>query len=213
MQDVYNVLPSLLEGLINTIKIFLLTLSLSIPLGIITALIRLSSKKGLEITVRLYIWIMRGTPLLLQIVFIYFGLPIIGVSLNRFTAVIIAFVINYGAYFAEIFRSGISSIDKGQYEGARVLGLNPIQTFRRIILPQTVKRVLPPVANETITLVKDTALVYVVGIGELLRAAKIASNRDATLIPLVTAALMYLILTAILSKVFGRYEEKYAYYR
>lgn len=213
MNYVYEVLPALVEGLINTVKIFSLTLILSLPLGILTALIRLSKFKMFEFIARLYIWIMRGTPLLLQIVFIYFGLPIFGISFDRFTAVIIALVINYGAYFGEIFRSGIISIDIGQEEGAKVLGLNPIQIFFRIILPQTKKRVLPPVANETITLVKDTALVYVVGIGELLRAAKIAANRDATLVPLVVAAVIYLFLTAVLSKGFGRLEKKYAYYR
>jgi len=213
MDYVLNILPSLLEGLISTVNIFLITLLISIPIGIITALFRLSKIKILSISARLYIWIMRGTPLLLQIVFIYFGFPIIGITLDRFVAVIIALVINFGAYFGEIFRSGISSIDIGQLEAGRVLGLNNIQIFFKIILPQALKRVLPPVANETITLVKDTALVYVVGIGELLRAAKIASNRDATLIPLIAAAIMYLLLTAILSNVFSKLEEKYAYYR
>lgn len=213
MEYIYNILPSLLEGAINTIKIFSITLAASIPLGIIIALLRLSKVKVLEFITRVYIWIMRGTPLLLQIVFIYFGLPIIGITLDRFTAVIIAFFINYGAYFAEIFRSGIDSIDEGQKEGAKVLGLNSIQTFFRIILPQVVKRVLPTVANETITLIKDTSLVYVVGIGELLRAAKIASNRDATLIPLISAAIIYLLLTALLSRLFNRLEKKYNYYR
>lgn len=213
MDYILNILPSLLEGLVSTVKIFVITLIFSIPIGIVTALFRLSKIKILSLISRFYIWVMRGTPLLLQIVFIYFGFPIIGITLDRFIAVIIALVINFGAYYGEIFRSGISGIDIGQIEAAKVLGLNNIQIFFKIILPQAIKRVLPPVANETITLIKDTALVYVVGIGELLRAAKIASNRDATLIPLITAAIMYLFLTAILSNIFSKLEEKYAYYR
>lgn len=213
MDYILNILPSLLEGLLSTVKIFVITLVLSIPIGIITALLKLSKIKMFSVIATLYIWIMRGTPLLLQIVFIYFGFPIIGITLDRFLAIIIALVINFGAYYGEIFRSGISSIDIGQIEAGRVLGFNKMQIFFKIILPQAIKRVLPSVANETITLIKDTALVYVVGIGELLRAAKIASNRDATLVPLIAAAVMYLVLTAILSKTFSKLEERYAYYR
>lgn len=209
---VMTLMPSMLEGLGTTLKVFIITLVLSLPLGIIVSLARLSKLKVLRGISQGYILLMRGTPLLLQLVFIFFGLPIIGITFDRFTAAIIAFVFNYGAYFAEIFRAGIESIDKGQYEAAEVLGLSHYKTFMRIILPQVIKRVLPPVTNEVITLVKDTALVYVVGIDELLRVGKIASNRDASLAPLVVVVFFYLVLTAILTKVFKKLEDKYAYY-
>ncbi len=211
----WTLLPAMLSGLGITLKIFSLTLVFSIPLGILVALGRLSKIKPLVAVIKLYIWVMRGTPLLLQIIFIYFGLglPTVGIQLERFTAAMIAFVLNYAAYFAEIFRGGIESIDKGQYEAAKVLGFSPVKTFTRIILPQMFKIVLPSVANEVITLVKDTALVYVVGLGELLRAGRIASNRDASLVPLVVVGVFYLALTAILTKVFQKIEKRYAYYQ
>jgi polar amino acid transport system permease protein len=213
MTYIYNLMPSMFEGLTITLQVFLITLIFSLPLGVIAALARLSKIKPLVWVTGLYIWIMRGTPLLLQLVFIFFGLPVAGLTFNRLTAALIAFVLNYGAYFAEIFRGGIESIDKGQYEAAHVLGLSPYKTFTRIILPQVIKRVLPSVANEVITLVKDTSLVYVVGLGELLRAGKIASNRDASLMPLVVVAACYLALTAVLTKGFKISENKYSYYQ
>ncbi|MEQ8196643.1 MAG: amino acid ABC transporter permease [Clostridiaceae bacterium] len=212
MSYVTNLLPSLVEGLITTLKIFIVTLALSLPLGVIVALGRLSKIKIINKIAQGYIWIMRGTPLLLQIVFIFFGLPVIGITFERFPAALLAFVLNYGAYYGEIFRAGIESIDKGQYEASEVLGMSNSQTFFRIVLPQMIKRVLPPVSNEVITLIKDTALVYVVGLDELLRVAKIASNRDASLVPLVVVAVFYLLLTAILTKVFQMLEKKYSYY-
>ncbi|WP_055669484.1 amino acid ABC transporter permease [Desnuesiella massiliensis] len=213
MNYLTGLLPSLMEGLITTFKIFFITLSISLPLGVIVALGRLSKIRLLSLFTGIYIWIMRGTPLLLQLIFIFFGLPIIGITFDRFPAAIIAFVLNYGAYFGEIFRAGIQSIDKGQYEATEVLGLSHKQTFFRIILPQMIKRVLPPISNEVITLIKDTALVYVVGLDELLRAAKIASNRDASLTPLVAVAVFYLLLTAVLTGVFKKLEDNYAYYQ
>ena len=161
----------------------------------------------------IYILIMRGTPLLLQIIFIFFGLPIVGISIDRMPAAILAFTLNYGAYFAEIFRAGIGSIDQGQYEGAEVLGLSKRDTFFRIILPQGFKRVLPPVANEIITLVKDTALVYAVGFDDLLKIGKTATNRDATLMPLVLVAVIYLVLIFVLSKILAYVEKKFDYYK
>lgn len=210
-----TLMPAMLSGLEVTLKIFFLTLVFSIPLGILVAVGRLSKIKPLVAVIQVYIWIMRGTPLLLQLIFIYFGLglPTVGLQLERFTAALIAFVLNYAAYFAEIFRGGIESIDKGQYEAAKVLGFSPVQTFMRIVLPQVVKIVLPSVANEVITLVKDTALVYVVGLGELLRAGRIASSRDVSLVPFVVVGVFYLALTAILTKVFQQIEKRYAYYQ
>lgn len=212
MEYTITLMPSMLSGLLTTFNIFAITIILSIPLGILAALARLSKIKPLIKFTEFYILIMRGTPLLLQIVFIFFGLPLIGITFNRYSACLFAFILNYGAYFGEIFRSGIESIDKGQYEAAAVLSIKPYKTFIRIILPQTIKRVLPPVANEVITLVKDTSLVYIVGLGELLRAGKIASNRDASLIPLIIVAIFYLLLTSILTKIFKNLEKKYSYY-
>jgi polar amino acid transport system permease protein len=213
IEYIIGLLPAMFSGLNITLRIFSLTLLFSIPLGILVAVGRLSKIKPLVAVMQFYIWIMRGTPLLLQIIFIYFGLPIVGITFDRFTAAILAFILNYAAYFGEIFRGGIASIDKGQYEAAKVLGFTPVKTFTRIILPQMLKIVLPSVANEVITLVKDTALVYVVGLGELLRAGKIASNRDASLVPLVMVGVFYLALTAILTKTFQVLEKRCAYYQ
>ncbi len=212
MQMIVELMPQFLTGLSMTLKVFLITIIFSIPLGIITAIGRLSKIKIIARVTELYIWIMRGTPLLLQIVFIYFGLPIIGMKFDRFVAIIIAFVLNYGAYFGEIFRGGISSINQGQYEGAEVLGLSKINTFFRIIFPQAIKRIIPEVSNEIITVVKDTSLVYIVGLDELLRVAKIASNREASLIQLLVAGMIYLIIIGILTKILRNVEEKYNYY-
>jgi polar amino acid transport system permease protein len=210
---IIRLMPSMLSGLQTTLEIFAITLIVSIPLGILVAIGRQSKIKPLVAVLQVYIWVMRGTPLLLQIVFIFFGLPIIGITFDRYPAALIAFILNYAAYFGEIFRGGIESIDKGQYDAAKVLGFTPAKTFKRIILPQMIKIVLPSIANEVITLVKDTALVYVVGLGELLRAGKIASNRDASLTPLVMVGVLYLVLTALLTVVFQKLEEKYAYYQ
>lgn len=212
MNDILNLMPQILEGLKVTLQVFAVTLAFSIPLGIVVALGRLCNIKIISGLAGFYILIMRGTPLLLQIVFIFFGLPIVGITFDRFPAASIAFVLNYGAYFGEIFRAGISSIDVGQYEGAEVLGLSKTQTFFRIILPQAIKRILPAVSNEVITLVKDTALVYVVGLDELLRVGKIASNRDASLIPLLVIGIIYLILVGIFTKVFEKFEKRLSYY-
>ncbi|WP_048601671.1 amino acid ABC transporter permease [Rubeoparvulum massiliense] len=213
MDYIITLMPALLSGLVTTLQVFFITLVLSIPLGILVAIGRLSKFKPLVALLQFYIWIMRGTPLLLQIVFIFFGLPIVGITVERFPAVIVAFSLNYAAYFGEIFRGGIAAIDKGQYEAAKVLGFTPTKTFFKIILPQMMKIVLPSVANEVITLVKDTALVYVVGLGDLLRAGKIASNRDASLTPLVMVGIFYLGLTAILTSLFKKLEKRHAYYQ
>ena len=208
-----TMLPQMMEGLKVTLEVFVLTLVLSVPLGVIVALCRLSKVKALSKVMEIYILIMRGTPLLLQIIFIFFGLPIVGVKIDRMPSAILAFTLNYGAYFAEIFRAGIASIDEGQYEGAEVLGLSKMDTFFRIIMPQAFKRVLPPVANEMITLVKDTALVYAVGFDDLLKIGKTATNRDATLMPLVLVAVIYLLLIFVLSKMLSYVEQKFDYYK
>lgn len=209
---IYGLLPAMLDGVAMTLKIFIITLTLSIPLGIILALLKNSKILIISKLVGSYIWVMRGTPLMLQIVFIFFGLPVININLDRFFAVILAFVLNYGAYFGEIFRGGINSIGRGQYEAAMVLGFNKYETLRKIILPQTIKKVLPSLGNEVITLIKDTSLVYIVGLGELLRAGKIASNRDVSLLPLFIVALIYLILTGTMTLLFNRLEAGQSYY-
>ncbi|WP_332527300.1 amino acid ABC transporter permease, partial [Niameybacter sp.] len=208
-----KLMPQVIEGLGVTLQLFGLTLLFSIPLGIVIALGRVSRFKILNKITSCYILILRGTPLLLQIVFVFFGLPLIGITFDRLPAALVAFSLNYAAYFAEIFRSGIASIDKGQYEGAEVLGLSSMETFFRIIFPQAIKRVLPPVGNEVVTLVKDTALVYILGLDELLKVGKIACNRDASLLPLVIIAVVYLLLTGVLSKIMTILEKKYAYYQ
>lgn len=201
----------MMEGLVSTLKIFGLTLIFSLPLGIMVALCRLSKLKSVRSIIQFYTWVMRGTPLLLQLVFIFFGLPVIGVTFNRLEAVLVAFVLNYGAYYGEIFRCGIEAVDRGQYEAAAALGLNSFKTFRFIVFPQMMKVVLPSIANEVITLVKDTSLIYVVGLSELLKVGKIASNRDASLVPLVVVGVIYLVLTAVLTKIFASCEKRYSY--
>ena len=213
LKDIVNytgtLFPQVLEGLKVTMEIFLLTLILSIPLGVLVALGRLSKIKIINKLTGFYVLIMRGTPLLLQIVFIFFGLPNLNIVIDRFPAAIIAFTLNYAAYFGEIFRAGISSVDIGQNEASQVLGLSKKDTFFRIILPQAFKIILPPIANEIVTLVKDTALVYVIGIDELLRVGKIACNRDSSLLPLLIIGIVYLILIGIFTKIFDKIEKKY----
>ncbi|AGF54917.1 MULTISPECIES: amino acid ABC transporter permease [Clostridium] len=212
MSYILEIMPQVLEGLKVTLEIFALTLILSIPLGVVIAVMRTSKALIVNKISEVYILIMRGTPLLLQIIVIFFGLPMVGITFDRFPAAILAFVLNYGAYFGEIFRAGIASIDDGQVEGAKVLGLSSKDTFFRIILPQAFKRVIPPVANEITTLVKDTSLVYVLGMDELLKIGKTAANRDVSLVPLLIVGVVYLIVIAILSQVLKKVEEKYDYY-
>ena len=215
MNYVIQIMGPLLEGTGVTLQVFLITFVLAVPLGLSLALLRVSGFAVVGGLVNGYIWLMRGTPLMLQMLFIYFALPfvpLIGVRLPDFTAAIVAFVLNYAAYFAEIFRAGIQSIDRGQYEGARVLGLSYTQTMRRIVLPQVFKRILPPMSNETITLVKDTSLIYVLAMNDLLRAARGIVQRDFTTTPFVVAAAFYLVMTLVLTLAFQHLEKKYAVY-
>ncbi len=215
MDYVLRILGPLVEGAGVTLQVFAITLALAVPLGLALALVRISRFKVLSGFVNGYIWLMRGTPLMLQMLFIYFALPfvpVIGIRLPDFPAAILAFVLNYAAYFAEIFRAGIQSVDRGQYEGARVLGMTYAQTMRRIVLPQMVKRILPPMSNETITLVKDTSLIYVLAMNDLLRAARGIVQRDFTTTPFVVAAAFYLAMTLVLTLAFQRLEKKYRAY-
>lgn len=181
------------EGFLVTVEIFALTLLFSLPLGMLVAFGRMSRCKIVKLIAKLYISVMRGTPLMLQIIVVYFG-PYYMFRLKmgigyRFPAVIIAFVINYAAYFAEIYRSGIESMPKGQYEAAEVLGYSKAQTFVRIILPQVIKRVLPSITNETITLVKDTSLAFTISIAEMFTVAKQIGAAQTSVVPLLAAGI------------------------
>ena len=215
MDYILSIIGPLAEGSLVTLKLFLITLTLAVPLGLALALIRISNQRAASHAVNGYIWLMRGTPLMLQLLFVYYALPFlpwVGIRLPDFPAAILAFTLNYAAYFAEIFRAGIQSIDRGQYEGARVLGFSYGQTMRRIVLPQVVKRILPPMSNETITLVKDTSLIYVLALNDLLRAARGIVQRDFTITPFVVAAAFYLFMTLVLTWFFQRLEKRHAVY-
>ncbi|MDD6385084.1 MAG: amino acid ABC transporter permease [Streptococcus hyointestinalis] len=213
MSYISQVLPSLLDGASVSLQVFFIVLILSIPLGVILAFLMQIPFRLLRYLLTVYIWIMRGTPLLLQLIFIYYVLPSVGISIDRMPAAIIAFTLNYAAYFAEIFRGGIASIPRGQYEAAKVLKFTPVQTVRYIILPQVIKIVLPSVFNEVITLVKDTSLVYVIGVGDLLLASRTAANRDASLAPMFIAGAIYLIMIGIVTLISKQVEKKYDYYK
>ena len=213
MDNILNMLPPLLEGAGTTLQLFFITLILAIPLGLVLALLRMSRFAVVRQAVSGYIWLMRGTPLMLQLLFIYFALPfvpVIGVRLPDFPSAVVAFALNFAAYFAEIFRAGIQSVDRGQYEAAKSLGMSYGQTMRRIVLPQMVRHILPPMSNETITLVKDTALIYVLALNDLLRAARNIVQREFTVTPFLVAALFYLIMTLVLTWIFQRLEQRYA---
>ncbi|MFV8825054.1 amino acid ABC transporter permease [Thauera sp. WH-2] len=215
MDYILSILGPLAEGSLVTLKLFFITLALAVPLGLALALIRISRFTVASQAVNGYIWLMRGTPLMLQMLFIYYALPfvpVVGIRLPDFPAAIVAFALNYAAYFAEIFRAGIQSIDRGQYEGAKVLGFSYGQTMRRIVLPQMVKRILPPMSNETITLVKDTSLIYVLALNDLLRAARGIVQRDFTITPFIVAAGFYLLMTLVLTWFFQRLEKRHAVY-
>lgn len=197
-----------------TIGVFVLTLIGSVPLGILVSLALRSDIYLLKWVMNAYVWIMRGTPLLLQIVFVYYGLSLANImTLPRFEAAVVTFILNYAAYFAEIFRGGIQSIPDGQYDGAKVLGLSKFQTMRKIVLPQVFKIVMPSMGNEVVNLVKDSSLVYVIGLGDLMRAGNIAASRDVTLVPYLLVGLVYLVLIALATIIQRRTESKLNYYR
>jgi polar amino acid transport system permease protein len=225
----------MLRGALVSLEVFCLTLLFSIPLAMPIAFGRMSKNGALRAVINLYLLIMRGTPLILQLIFIYFapkylnkflvdtfsasfGSPgfwnalRVALSYNRFTAVIIAFTLNYAAYFAEIYRGGIESIDRGQYEAAKVLGFTGSQTFFRIVSPQVIKRILPAMGNEVITLVKDTALSQVIGVAELFHAAQNAAAREFSTTPIFVAGLFYLIMNWAVSIAFANWEKKLNYY-
>ena len=210
-------LKQLSEGMIVSVEIFLLTLLFSLPLGLLISFGRMSKNPIISWIVKIYIAIMRGTPLMLQLIVVYFAPSIVfGLKISqsyRFTATIIAFSINYAAYFAEIYRSGIESMPIGQYEAAKVLGFNKGQTFFKIILPQVIKRILPPVTNETITLVKDTSLAFAIAVTEMFTIAKQISAKEASVMPLMVAGVFYFIFYYVVAFILERIEKKLSYYR
>lgn len=218
-EKLIKLLLQLLEGAQTTLGIFFWTLLISLPMGLLVALLRMSRNRVVSALTSFYILIMRGTPLMLQIITVHFILPgvmqnlIPGFKLNRFTSVLFAFALNYAAYFAEIYRGGIQSIPQGQYEAGKVLGFTRAQTFLRIILPQAFKRVLQPVSNEVITLVKDTSLAQVVALAELFRAAQSAASRSASVEPLFVAGAFYLLMNWLVTLFFQWLEKRLDYYR
>lgn len=209
-----KVIPFMLSGMKTTLALGAVTILFSLPLGFLTTLGVRSRFKPLSWFLEAYIYVMRGTPLMLQLMFLYYSLPYVPVigklfTMNRFMAASVAFILNYAAYFGEIFRGGFLAVPKGQYEACQVLGLNRWQTMTRVIMPQMFRVALPSISNETITLVKDTALAYVIALPEIMHAAKAAVSRDAVPAPYLYAAALYLLMTFVLTLVFKKLEQRY----
>ncbi len=206
---IQSILPALLAGTRQTLIIFCLTLLFALPLGLPVAFGAMSRVSPLRWLAKAYVWVFRGTPLMLQIFFFFYCLPLfVPLKMDRLTTAVFTFVLNYAAYFAEIYRGGIQSIERGQREAAKSLGFTGWQTMRLIVIPQALRRVIPPVSNEVITLIKDTALVYVIGVPELLKAAKDANNRDVNPAAYFVAALIYLLFTFVLTVASQRLEKR-----
>ena len=210
------ILLQLMKGMGVTAEIFFLTLLFSLPLGLLVAFGRMSKNGIIRMISKIYISVLRGTPLMLQLIVVYFA-PFyvfhLKVGNYRFPAIIIAFALNYAAYFAEIYRAGIESMPVGQYEAARVLGYSRLQTFVRIILPQVIKRILPPVTNETITLVKDTSLAFVLAQAEMFTMAKQLADKETSMMPLMIAGVFYYLFNLIVATVMERIEKSLNYYK
>lgn len=211
------IIAKLAEGMFVSIQIFIMTLVFSLPLGLVVAFGRMSKNAILRNAVKVYISIMRGTPLMLQLMMVYFGpFYLFRIKVGngfRLWAAFIGFVINYAAYFAEIYRSGIQSMPAGQYEAAKLLGYSRTQTFFRIILPQVIKRILPSVTNEVITLVKDTSLAFTIGVLEMFTQAKALASSQTSMIPFVAAGLFYYVFNLIVAVVMEYTEKKLSYYQ
>ncbi len=215
--SIYFILTQLGQGFLTTILIFILTLLFSLPLGLVVSFGRMSKIFLIRTISKFYISIMRGTPLMLQLIVVFFApYYVFGLQMGssyRFTAVIVAFVLNYAAYFAEIYRGGIESMPVGQYEACKVLGFSKAQTFIRIILPQVFKRILPPLTNETITLVKDTSLAFVLSVVEMFTTAKQIAASETTMLPLMIAGLFYYIFNLVVALSMEGIENSLNYYR
>ena len=206
----------MLEGMGGTCAIFFLTLLFSLPLGMVVALLRMSKNKVVSNVTRAIISVLRGTPLMLQLIAVTYGpyyLFEFSVSKNKLIPVVIAFAINYAAYFAEIYRSGIESIPVGQYEASEILGYSKAQTFFRIILPQVIKRIMPSMTNEVVTLVKDTSLAFTVSYVEMFTIGKNLANSQTSFVPLIVAGVFYFVFNAIVDFVMGRAEKSMNYYQ
>lgn len=213
MDDLINISLYILQGAVISIKIYVVTIIFAIPIGMLCAMGKMTKIAPLKWLLEMYTWIFRGTPLLLQLFFTYFGLKILfGIELSKEMAAYLTFIINYAAYFTEIFRAGIQSIDKGQYEAAKALGMNYSQTMKRIIIPQAIKVILPPTGNEAVTLIKDTALVSVIALADILRNAKSVVSRTASVEGYLIAAVLYLIMTFVIIKLFKYVEKRFNYY-
>ena len=213
LEQTINVARILFSGIGTSLQIFILTFIFTIPLGIIVAVLRNSKCKIISFLMKSYILLIRGTPIMLQIIVVYFcPYYMFGISYDRFLAIIIAFVINYAAYFSEIFRSGINSIPEGQREATYTLGFNKVQTFFLIILPQVVKIILPSVSNEVISLLKTTSLAQIIGVTEMFALAQKQASYNFSIIPLVLAGGYYLVLVFFVSILFNRIEKKLEYY-
>ena len=214
LEYILQIVPAIAGGFQVTLSLFFIVIILSVPGGLLLALLRLSTNRVVTTIVDAYVYVMRGTPLMLQILLIYYGLPFMidGFELTDMTAAVLSFVLNYIAYLCEIFRSGLQSIPKGQYEGAKVLGFTYVQTMYKIILPQVIKRVLPPLANETITLLKDTSLVYVLAMNDILRITRSIVQRDFDITAFIVAGVFYLAMTFVLTKLYQYLERRMAIY-
>jgi len=213
---ILTMITKMSEGLGRTCAIFFLTLLFSLPLGLLVALLRMSRNKVVSAVTRVYISVLRGTPLMLQLLAVTYGpyyLFGINVSREKLIPVVIAFSLNYAAYFAEIYRSGIESMSRGQYEAAEVLGYSKTQCFMRIILPQVMKRIVPAVTNEVVTLVKDTSMAFTVAYQEMFTIGKQIANSQTSFMPFVIAGVFYFLFNAIVGWVMGRVEKRMSYYR
>lgn len=215
--DFATILQQLGSGMVKTVGIFVWTLVLSLPLGLLISFGRMAKNKVVAVIFKFYISIMRGTPLMLQLLVVYFGpYYLFGINISggyRFVAIIIGFVLNYAAYFAEIYRSGIESMSIGQYEAAKILGYSRVQTFMKIILPQVIKRILPSITNEVITLVKDTSLAFSLAYMEMFTIAKQIAAAQTTMMPFVVAAVFYYVFNLLVAVVMERIEKSLGYYK
>lgn len=208
MMESLTMLEPLLEGFKTTILFFILTLVGSIPLGLILALIEQKLPKWLGSIIRVYVYLFRGTPLLLQMMFVFFGLPFVGIVLGRFESALFTLIINYAAYFVEIFRGGLNAIPNAQYEALKVLSIDRFTGLHKVILPQLWKIVMPSVGNEVISLIKDTSLIYILGLDELLKTGRTLANQSASLLPFVYVGVIYLVFTGITTFILNKIEQK-----
>jgi len=211
--SIMNVVQRMAVTSLTTLELFAFTLLFALPLGLLISFGRMSSIKPIRWVTQVYLLVMRGTPLMLQLIFFFYGLNLSGLGLNRLQVAIVAFSLNYAAYFGEIYRGGIEGVTLGQHEAANVLGFSKFQTFFRIILPQVVKKILPPMGNEFMTLVKDTSLAQIIGVVEMAALAKKIQASSISIMPIVVAGVFYLMMNSVVSKGFAMTEKKLSYYR